>query len=400
MRVLLISTYFVQYGIELANGLAAAGAEVGIVFNHENALKLVGADYPSMISDEVKVFKMPKKHSSKLIGRAFWVNKRWFQKTLGEFQPDVVHLQAANDLASLWTAWKRKNGLVVTIHDVNPHPGEDAKATRGWLRHVLDRIIIPRARKTGMRWVTHGEILKKELSGKYGIDLSTIDVIPHGILAGYSAVDAPESIASADAQSDGGSGGDSAADSASGSNADPGSALFCGRMERYKGLHVLADAIPLVLEQMPEARFVIAGRGPALEPERERLAAHPQVELKDYYIETAEVAQLYRDAAVNLAPYIEASQSGVIASGYAFDVPAIASRLGALPEVVIDEENGLLVEPNDPQALADAILRVLRDADFRTKLRAGVRRWAEGPLSWQSIAAKTLESYALASRKK
>ena len=111
------------------------------------------------------------------------------------------------------------------------------------------------------------------------------------------------------------------------------------------------------------------------------------------------MAQLFRDAAVNLAPYIEASQSGVIASGYAFDVPVVASRLGALPEVVIDEENGLLVEPNDPQALANAILRILQDNDLRARLRAGVRQWAEGPLSWQSIAGKTLESYAQASRK-
>lgn len=387
MRVLLVSSHFIQYGIELANGLAAAGAEVALVFNHDNAVKLVGPDYQAMIADGVHVKQMPKKHSKRLIGRAFWVNKGWFQKVLRDFKPDVMHLQASNDLASLWTSWKRKNGLVVTIHDVNPHPGDDVKATAGWLQFLLDKFVIPRARKYGMRWITHGEILKTELHRKYGMDLDTIDVVPHGILAGYSAVNEAEPDAGA-------------AEANCEQPQSPGTALFFGRMERYKGLHVLADAIPLVLDKMPEARFVIAGRGPALEPEREKLSAHPQVELKDYYIETAEVAQLYRDAAVNLAPYIEASQSGVIASGYAFDVPAIASRLGALPEVVIDEENGLLVEPNDPQALADAILRVLQDHELRAKLQAGVRQWAEGPLSWQSIAGKTLESYALASRKK
>jgi glycosyltransferase involved in cell wall biosynthesis len=165
-------------------------------------------------------------------------------------------------------------------------------------------------------------------------------------------------------------------------------------MELYKGLHVLADAIPLVLERLPEAKFVIAGRGSALEAERAKLLAHPQVELKDYYIETAEVAQLYSEASINLAPYIEASQSGVIASGYAFDVPAIASRLGALPEVVIHEENGLLIEPNDPKALAEAILRLLQDHEFRHRMQLEVRKWAEGPLSWQSIADKTVEVYS------
>lgn len=392
MRVLLISTYFVQYGIELANGLAEAGAEVGLVFNHENAVKLVGEDYRAMVSDKVQLKLMPKKHSASLIGRAFWVNRSWMKKTVREFQPDVLHMQAANDLASLWTAWHNKDRLVVTIHDVNPHPGEDAKAVPFWLRFLTDRIIIPRTVKCGTRWICHGEILKKELARKYPLELSNIDVVPHGILEGYSSVDgaatSPEAQAEADAKLD------------PANELPPGPALFFGRMEHYKGLHVLADAIPLVVDKMPEAKFVIAGRGPALEPEREKLTAHPQVELKDYYIETAEVAQLYRDASINLAPYIEASQSGVIASGYAFDVPAVASRLGALPEVVIDEENGLLVQPNNPQALADAILRILQDNQLRAKLRAGVRRWAEGPLSWQSIAGKTLESYAQASRKK
>ena len=391
MRVLLVSTYFIQYGIELANGLADAGAEVALVFNHDNAVKLVGEDYRAMLSDKVELKLMPKKHSSKVVGRAFWVNKSWMKRTIRDFQPDVVHMQAANDLASLWTAWKNRHRLVVTIHDVNPHPGEDAKAVPFWLRFLTDGIIIPRTVESGTRWITHGEILKKELARKYPLELDSIDVIPHGILAGYTAVDSTNS-------SSAGTDIDSVGTEA---NADsPGTALFFGRMERYKGLHVLADAIPLVLEKMPDARFVIAGRGPALEPEREKLSKHPQVELKDYYIETAEVAQLYREAAVNLAPYIEASQSGVIASGYAFDVPAVASRLGALPEVVIDQENGLLVEPNDPQALASAILRVLQDNDLRARLRAGVRQWAEGPLSWQSIAGKTLESYAQAGRKK
>jgi glycosyltransferase involved in cell wall biosynthesis len=288
-------------------------------------------------------------------------------------------------LASIWTAWQRRNGLVVTIHDINPHPGDDETNTPGWLTKLTDRFVIPHSRKFGVRWITHGKVLREELHRKYHVDLDSIDVIPHGILAGYSAVDGVETPSAKEQSSK-----DDAV----------GPALFFGRMEKYKGLHVLADAIPLVLKQMPEARFVIAGRGPALEPERAKLTAHPQVELKDYYIETAEVAQLYRDASINLAPYIEASQSGVIASGYAFDVPAIASRLGALPEVVIHEENGLLVEPNDPQALADAILRLMQDREFHRQMQVGVRRWAEGPLSWQSIAGKTLECYAQASRKK
>jgi glycosyltransferase involved in cell wall biosynthesis len=382
MRVLLIATHFIQYGIELANGLAEAGAEVGLVFNHQNAVQFVGQDYADTIRPEVQLLLMPGRQSRKPWTRSCLRNIRWYKKTLRSFKPEVLHLQACNDFATLWTFWFYRQPIVLTMHDITAHPGEDEKYMSSTLKWAIDHLLIPHARKHRVQFLTHGEILRQDLHRVMSLDLDSISVVHHGILGGPQILPEPTS---------------SAVDS--NTSQAPGLALFFGRMERYKGLHILADAIPLVNQQLPGIPFVIAGRGPALEKERAKLEALDNVEIRDYYISTAEVAELYQAAALNLAPYIEASQSGVVASGYAFGVPSIASKLGALPEVVIHDQNGLLVEPADPQALAAGIVRYYRDSELRNRLQAGVKTWAEGPLSWQSIAQKTLEVYRRASRK-
>lgn len=68
-------------------------------------------------------------------------------------------------------------------------------------------------------------------------------------------------------------------------------------------------------------------------------------------------------------------------------VPVIAARTGGIPEVVTDGANGLLVEPNDPEALGRALLRFLRDRDLREHLEAGARSWNDPRFQDQEFAA-------------
>jgi len=379
MRVLLFSGHFIQYSIELANGLAQQGAEVGIVFHEKTAIKLVGEDWKDMLGEGVTHLAMAGPPTLNPFTRSSFRTFRWLGKAIKKFNPDVIHMQDGNDAATLWMALRNKRPMSVTLHDITAHPGDEKHRGRG-LQFMIDHVLMPRARKRNVQFIVHGDKLKADFQEAFHAPASMVHVVPHGILAGF--VKPGESL------------------EGHGTGDPPGPALFFGRMERYKGLKVLAEALPSVFERLPEARVIIAGRGEALEEVREQLTAMPQVELRDYFIQTEEVAQLYREASVNLAPYIEASQSGVIAAGYAFGVPSIATRVGALPEVVVDGDNGLMVEPEQPQAMADALVRYLSDADLRAQLSAGVKRWAEGPLSWRSVAEKTLQVYAEARRKK
>ena len=265
--------------------------------------------------------------------------------------------------------------MTVTIHDVTAHPGDEKHQTPLFLA-VVKKLLIPRAIRRGIQFITHGEILRQALAEEMSLPAERIHSIAHGILR-FPETPSPETSAAMPLP-------------------EPPMALFFGRMEKYKGLPVLADAIPFVQKQCPQATFVIAGRGPALLEQKERLQALPQVQVMDHYLSQEEVDALYRKASLNLVPYVEASQSGVIATGFAYGVPAVASNIGALSEVVIPGENGCLVEPGNAQALADAILSVFQNTDKLQSLRQGAVAWAKGPLNWERLGAQTASVYEVA----
>jgi glycosyltransferase involved in cell wall biosynthesis len=99
------------------------------------------------------------------------------------------------------------------------------------------------------------------------------------------------------------------------------------------------------------------------------------VELRNRFIPDEETAQLFLDADVVVLPYIEASQSGVIAISREFGLPVVATGVGGLPEAVRDGETGLIVPTRDPAALAQAILRLAREEPLRRRLGAAAQRY-------------------------
>jgi glycosyltransferase involved in cell wall biosynthesis len=84
-------------------------------------------------------------------------------------------------------------------------------------------------------------------------------------------------------------------------------------------------------------------------------------------------------------------------------IPVITTNAGALPEVVgRDGSCGVLVPPEDPDALADAIKRLLADADLRRKLAVGGRKRIEERFTWEACARRCVEVYesVIAARKR
>jgi len=152
-------------------------------------------------------------------------------------------------------------------------------------------------------------------------------------------------------------------------------ALFFGFVRPYKGLDHLIDALPAAAALVPDLRLVVAGE--FWQPAADFLARAAavgmadRVRIDDRYIPNEEVGVYFDAADVLVMPYVEATQSAVATLAAAFGLPAIATRVGGLPEVVIDGETGLVVPPGDPAALAEALARILRDEAFRMRLRSG-----------------------------
>lgn len=147
--------------------------------------------------------------------------------------------------------------------------------------------------------------------------------------------------------------------------------LFFGVWSKYKGIEVLLDAFALVRAQLPEARLVLAGAAGAdidVAAIVDRAGQIGNVDAHPGYVPMEEVSTLLDSARVVATPYIRATQSGVAHLAYTFGRPVVASSIGDLPEAVQHEVTGLLVEPGDPEGLARAILRLLREPVLAAKL--------------------------------
>jgi glycosyltransferase involved in cell wall biosynthesis len=182
-------------------------------------------------------------------------------------------------------------------------------------------------------------------------------------------------------------------------------ALFFGYVRHYKGLDTLLDAWPAVRARRP-ATLVVAGEfyeDPA--PYRQRVEranveapagsadANPgrgvSVHLMDRYITDDEVEALFKAADVVVLPYRSATQSGVTHVAYALGVPVITTDVGGLAETVRPGETGLVVPPEDPAALADAIVRFFAEG-MAPRLRAGVEALRQAH-SWETLADRVIE---------
>jgi glycosyltransferase involved in cell wall biosynthesis len=175
-------------------------------------------------------------------------------------------------------------------------------------------------------------------------------------------------------------------------------ALFFGYVRHYKGLDTLLDAWPAVRAKRP-ATLVVAGEfyeDPG--PYRARVTranagaspgAAPPVRLLDRYIADEEVEALFKAADVVVLPYRSATQSGVTHVAYALGVPVITTDVGGLAETVRPGETGLVVPPEDPQALAEAVVRYFAQG-LAPRLGAGVAALRQAH-SWETLADRVIE---------
>jgi glycosyltransferase involved in cell wall biosynthesis len=136
--------------------------------------------------------------------------------------------------------------------------------------------------------------------------------------------------------------------------------LFFGFVRPYKGLEYLIQAMPLVRQHRP-VHLLVVGEFWSSPEFYERFARDLHVEhavtFVNRYVPNEELRPYFDLADVVVLPYVSATQSGVAQLAFGFGKPVITTRVGGLYEVVQDGVNGLLVPPQDEQALADAIVR-------------------------------------------
>jgi glycosyltransferase involved in cell wall biosynthesis len=157
--------------------------------------------------------------------------------------------------------------------------------------------------------------------------------------------------------------------------------LFVGRLSAPKGVYDLFDAIPRVLAKHPEALFVFMGvaETEALEPVVRQEAKKRGVTSRFTFLGSLEgraKSDVFLCSRMIVVPSWTEAFPLVIPEAMAAGLPVISTAVGAIPDFVKDGEDGLLVPPRDPGALAAAILRLLDDAPLRQRMSERVRERA------------------------
>ncbi len=164
---------------------------------------------------------------------------------------------------------------------------------------------------------------------------------------------------------------------------DPPRALFVGVLEHYKGIEELAEAWRLAAPRLPRVSLNLVGRGRRREVVEQLVRDLPAQTEWTEALPTAGVAAALDAATTLVLPSRSEGMGRVLVEAFCRGRPAIASRVGGIVDLVRDGENGLLVPPQDPQALADALVRVLSDGGLAARLaegaRAGVEPWLASP---------------------
>jgi glycosyltransferase involved in cell wall biosynthesis len=275
---------------------------------------------------------------------------------------DIINVVGQNPpLIDLLRTLGTGHNIYTSLHEVTPH----------YPSQYVNYKLIEYLMSKGMNIITHSNASRDKLLQCVNAEANRIHVVPFGVFETYSLFD--------------------------GSNCEipleKPYILNYGNILPYKGLDVLYEAAHLLGPRLDGMKIVVAGRG--ADPYLQRMTDDPRFVVINRYLSNEEIVALNKGAYCIVCPYKSASQSGIVSTTYLFGKPIIASDVGGFNEYIIDGENGLLVPPNDPKALAESLSRLMNDASLYEKLRKGALAFSSSPIySWDVIADQYINIFS------
>jgi glycogen(starch) synthase len=251
---------------------------------------------------------------------------------------------------------------------VDKHPQSHIHEVERWVTNRADRVI------------ACSYYMREQIADIFGIPYGKVVVIPNGI--------DPEDLQPQDGRE---------LERLRLEFAAPGETLvlLIGRLVYEKGFQLALEAMPELIERLPNVRFLVAGSG-THEPELRRQAS--ELGLMGHgtflgWIGDDVLHSLYRIADVCVVPSIYEPFGLVALEAMASGCPCIVADTGGLREVVPHEEAGLRFRARDPQSLGGMVERLLSDPGLRDRLVAEASEHVLG-FDWADVASQTASVYA------
>lgn len=329
-----------QYTADIANRFAEQGNDVHLV-----TTRLVPRDrYLSKVCIHDPIFVSDKGISLQVL--RFWLIFRVLRAII-RLKPDLVHFTGPHMWNPLLLNALRLAGVptIHTLHDLHPHAGvvygRLLYVWNEWVQRAADHLLV------------HGQRYRNELLDRR-IDPSRVTYSPltHLFLAHNLEKQLVESPPCIRYES---------------------WALFFARLEKYKGLDVLLEAVRLAIKENGGINIIIAGKSASAQKLLDSVPSN--IEVRNRYIEDEEALDLFCRCGLVILPYIEASQSALIAAAYFFLKPVVVTQTGALPEYVEDGKTGWVIPPQNPNILKRVLQTALDDPEKLESMGKNGRKW-------------------------
>lgn len=328
---------------DLLRGLLARGFELGLAAPEggdlgEVARALGVARYPVAIASGFSAGQMNE-----------------LRHAIDAFAPDVVHAHGSRAafFARLADS-KAARRVVYTVHGI--HVNRSGSAARQFVFHTVERLLRPRT----ARFITVCVADFKRGAALGVVDRARAHVVYNGIELPQPTGDAVAFRAEVDVA------------------VNVPLAVCVARFDEPKDHATLIDAFALAHTACPKAVLALVGTGALEARVREQVAARNLTEVVRFVPPRASIADVYAAANVIVLSSRWEGLPYVVVEAMAHSRPVVATRVDGIPEAVEDGVTGLLVEPGDAQALADALEGVLGDPDRAERMgSAGARRVPE-----------------------
>lgn len=279
-------------------------------------------------------------------------------RRIKKLRPDIVIMQWWHPyFAPCYRALASMLGkipIIFVCHNVFPHE-----------RFPMDRFLTKMTLKKGSAFITHSRMDADELKTIVKDPIFETNVLP--VQNSFRM----RGITKSEARSE------------AGISEDKKVLLFFGFIREYKGLRHILKAMPEILRYDKNTELMVVGEFRTEKQEYldliDELGIGDSVKLIDGYIPDSGIEKYFMASDLVVLPYESATQSGIVQIAYGFEKPVVATDVGGLPEAVLDGKTGYIVPPQDPEALAEAVIRFFREhkeEEFTENVRGEAYRYS------------------------
>lgn len=279
-------------------------------------------------------------------------NHKNIANLIKEFNPDAIYLPMGGLLHPFIFRYLKSYFIINTLHDPKLHLGEES-----FFVEILRRLEIKRSNKLVLLNSFYVDQVIRDFKKKK----EDIIVIPHASFFVKKESSLSDSFVYR--------------------------ILFVGRIERYKGVDLLLNAMDNVIEKFKDIQCTIAGSG-NIQPYMQKIEMlGNNVSILNKWLSDDEIENLIATHDFLVLPYLDASQSGVIPLAYGSEKTVVATNVGALSEQV-PLDIGFLVNP-DSNELSNAIIKIYEEGiESLNQRNKKAQDYAINHLSWESSAKK------------